>query len=581
MVFLGKCRAHLRGCVYWMQAHATHLCGQEERKQRNSRNSWTDDGSFLSLVLWIGGRPIMKASDDTSVVHLFRRLTETGERPLVDVVLRECCAHFQADAIGVSSVENGESDLVFASAPQELPSLPWKTSPELLGQFLNSLGTETHSEPAGAWLVNAVGGLHGEGVFLVWVYRSGKRAWTESERSQWSIASQALVRWCSQAMAKRWANAAQTRRLENATAITAKLSHDFGNYLTGILGFTELSLSQTPTESPAYKFLQEVLQSAHQGAAWIRRLHLFCRQGGAVVWPTRFATVLALEESRLRSAETSKMRWEAKLPGDLPLLEIDADALQIVLQELIKNAQDATRNSGTITFSARPVELTRAECAETLGALQPGANVEISISDDGPGIAPRDRDKLFRDLFYSTKPRGRGVGLLVVYGILKRYRGGLRVDAVEPGPGVCVRLLLPATAVAGPPISDGDAKRRNVLLAHANPVVFDSVRVLLEARGCKVTAADSPQTALSAYTAPKASFSLVVVDVTMPQLSGFDFARRILDHDSDANFLFVYTQPSFHGVVEEQSLKRFELLRFPLQPATLLRAVQSALARPS
>src|SRR5262245_24738833 len=81
-------------------------------------------------------------------------------------------------------------------------------------------------------------------------------------------------------------------RLEMAAAITSRLAHDFGNYLTGILGFTELGLSQATADTPQHRYLQEVLQSAQQGAAWIHRLQLFCRRNAGPSWPTRLATVL-------------------------------------------------------------------------------------------------------------------------------------------------------------------------------------------------------------------------------------------------------------------------------------------------
>src|SRR2546425_600277 len=74
---------------------------------------------------------------------------------------------------------------------------------------------------------------------------------------------------------------AQERGLEQAAVVTSRLSHDFGNFLTGIMGFTELSLSQAPLDSTLHKYLDEVLQSAKQGADWIRRLQGFCRRSSA------------------------------------------------------------------------------------------------------------------------------------------------------------------------------------------------------------------------------------------------------------------------------------------------------------
>ncbi len=368
------------------------------------------------------------------------------------------------------------------------------------------------------------------------------------------------------------------QRLEQAAAITGRLAHDFGNYLTGILGFTELSISHASADTPQFRYLQEVLQSAQQGAAWIHRLQLFCRRNAGPTWPTCLPTLLSAEEARIRAAQAPNVNVEFNVPGDLPLLEIDAGALQLAIQEIVSNALEATKGRVAINFAARSVELTPAECHEILGAARSGPCVELSITDDGPGISAQDRGKIFREVFFSTKPRGRGVGLLVVYGILRRFHGGLRLETAGQQRGVSARLYVPVATTDAPTLVTGP-KPPNVLLAHTNPLVFDSLRIILEATGCKVTAPDSPQTALSAFTTPRTSFALVVIDATMPQVSAFDFARRILDHDSEANILFLHTQPSYHGAAEEELLSRFDMVRWPLQTSTVLQAVQKAMTR--
>jgi len=94
------------------------------------------------------------------------------------------------------------------------------------------------------------------------------------------------------------------------------------------------------------RYLQEVLQAARDGAEWIHRLHLFCRRSAARAWPTLLASVLAEEETRLRSAGLQSVRWTADLPADLPLVDIDAGAMQTVVAELVKNAREAGKDEG-------------------------------------------------------------------------------------------------------------------------------------------------------------------------------------------------------------------------------------------
>lgn len=372
--------------------------------------------------------------------------------------------------------------------------------------------------------------------------------------------------------------AAQQRRLEQAAVITSRLSHDFGNYLTGIMGFTELSLSQAPLDSTLHRYLSEVLESARQGADWIRRLHGFCRRSEAPAWPTQLASVLALEESRLRATGLFGMHWEVKLPKDLPLLAIDAGALQMALLEITANAREATKDEGTITFAARALDLTTPDSHLLLGGASPGPCVELSITDDGPGIAAELRARLFGEIFFSTKTRHRGLGLLVVYGILQRCRGGMRIDPGPAGKGASVRLYLPIATFDGPVLATGP-ETAHLLLVHTDPLVTSSMREILESRGCRISVAGNPQAALAACRAKGASITLVVTDLMLPHLAGLDLARRILEHDPKTSFIFLLAQSSFHGLREEEMLKRFDLLRWPLEPSALMQAIQAALAR--
>jgi CheY-like chemotaxis protein len=240
---------------------------------------------------------------------------------------------------------------------------------------------------------------------------------------------------------------------------------------------------------------------------------------------------------------------------------------------LVVNSSEAADEKGLFSISGRVVQLTEGDCHGILGSTQPGQYVEIVTADNGPGFAPDVRPRLFHDIFFSTKPRHRGLGLLVVYGTMHRFRGGLKLDPPTANPGACVRLYVPAVEVKGPALT-ATAEQPHVLLVHANLPLFDAMRKILEGRGCTVESAT-----LDAFSVQGRSFSLIVIETTLPQVTGFDLARRILEQDPKAKLLFVHTQGSFHGLAEEDLLKRFTLLRWPLEPRTLLQAVQTAMER--
>lgn len=516
----------------------------------------------------------MNTNDGMSVLEYFRQLSEASEPRAPADVLREVASLFTATQLGLGCLIGDGANLTFSAEPNASPSPSWRTDAELVQRIRGCWTAQAHADAGGAWLISLVAEPGGEGR-LAWAYRPGKRGWTDAEKVLWMFAAQALVRWLHQSGAD---TAAHQRRLEQAAVVTSRLSHDFGNYLTGIMGFTELSLSQAALDSTLHRYLGEVLESAKHGAEWIHRLQAFCRRSVTPAWPSELASVLAQEETRLRATGLFGMRWEVKLPETLPLLAMDAGALQAALAEITTNAREATRDRGTITFAARAVELTAADCQSLLGGARPGPYVELSISDDGPGIASDHRAGLCGEIFFSTKTRHRGLGLLVVYGLLHRCRGGLRIGPGPENNGTCVQLYVPSAAIAGPALVI-DVEPPHVLLVHADPLLTSSMGQFLEARGCRVSVASNPQTALAACRARGASIALVVTDLMLPNLAGLELARRILEHDPKISFVFLLAQSSFHGLRQEELLRRFDLVRWPVEPSALMGIIQAALTR--
>jgi CheY-like chemotaxis protein len=162
---------------------------------------------------------------------------------------------------------------------------------------------------------------------------------------------------------------------------------------------------------------------------------------------------------------------------------------------------------------------------------------------------------------------------------MQRFHGGLRCDPGERGTGIVVRLFLPSADLGQETPVRADAPQ--LLVAHDDAMLLETMRRILERRGWRVTAVGSAAAALSAYQTPKQTFDLVLADVLMPGMSGLEMARKILDLDVKASFLFLYAQPSFHRLADEELLKRFPLLRWPTEASAFVHAVQTALFPPS
>src|SRR2546421_83864 len=138
-----------------------------------------------------------------------------------------------------------------------------------------------------------------------------------------ALAGQALSRWLGSEARPRWADqlalAARQERLETAADVTRRLSHDFGNVLTGILGFTELALAQqVPANTPLHSYLQEVYRAAQTGAQFTHQLRLFSRRQSTSSRSTPLSAILAEQEARLFAARDQGVHLRLNVPADLP-----------------------------------------------------------------------------------------------------------------------------------------------------------------------------------------------------------------------------------------------------------------------
>lgn len=232
-------------------------------------------------------------------------------------------------------------------------------------------------------------------------------------------------------------------RMEAAARLVRRLAHDFGNILTGILGFSELALSQqAETDSPVHLYLTEIHRGAQNGAEYTDQLRLFARRHTTAKRGCRLADVLG----ELRGKD---VQFQLHLPTDLPPVAVESDALRQVLTIVLDNAREAIAGPGVIEISAETVQVDAQEAGELFGDVRPGTHLEIRIADNGSGLTPEAQRLLFAEPFFSTKSRKRGFGLAMAYGILTGHRGGMEL-LDRPEGGTIARLIVPVAVVAAP-----------------------------------------------------------------------------------------------------------------------------------
>lgn len=522
-----------------------------------------------------------------AAVELAHRLLQrpAGEADLPEL-LGEVREAFAATSAGLAAWPDGQPIFVVPPPAADAGPIDWPSDAALLGQARHAPGAAGLIRGDGRRLVAPLT-APGGGTWVLWL-DDAKDDWADAELAALALVGAAVAARLG-AAGGQWAElldrVARQERLEIAASATRRLAHDFGNALTGILGFTELALGQNvPANTPLGTYLQEVYRAAQTGAQFTHLLRLFSRRQSASSRGSQLATVLAEQEARLFAANPNGVTLRLNVPADLPGVGLDPEHLHHVLTAILDNAQEALVGPGSISVSARAVELTDAGCRELFGNAQPGPHVEIVIADTGIGLSPEAQKRLFAEPFFTNKPRRRGFGLAVAYGVLHAHRGGLRLYPGEER-GVVVRVLVPlAPALVGEDAVRPSERLRGerVLVVDDEAEVLQFVRAILERAGYRVEVVSSGESALEAYSAATTDpFRLVLSDVAMPGLNGVDLARRLLRKDPQARVLFMSGHVTTDLPQADLAAHAFEMLAKPFRTEQLLRAVQSNIERAS
>ena len=375
------------------------------------------------------------------------------------------------------------------------------------------------------------------------------------------------------------------QKLESLGVLAGGIAHDFNNLLVGVLGYAGLAEMELPADSPARESVQKIEKAARRAADLTRQLLAYSGRGRfAVEWVDLPALVEEMAHL-LQTSVSKKARLEYDFARDLPPIEGDATQLRQVVMNLITNASDALGDqSGAITLRSGVVHVDRDELAETyLSAdLPEGPYVYVEVSDTGCGMDEETLAKIF-DPFFTTKFPGRGLGLAAVLGIVRGHRGALKVTS-EPGRGSTFRVLLPCGGRPEAPVEAEPAPGGNWRGAGTILVVDDeeSVRavaqLILERSGFAVLTAVDGREALDVFRAHRDEIALVLLDLTMPHLSGEETLQELRRISADVRVILSsgYNEQEVAGRDAGKSPVRF--IQKPYSPSALIEKVREALA---
>ena len=236
----------------------------------------------------------------------------------------------------------------------------------------------------------------------------------------------------------------QSQKLESLGVLAGGIAHDFNNIMTGIIGYTDLSMTLLPPEHPVTENLKEIMLASQRAADLVRQMIAYAGKGRLLVQPLILSSVVTEMQPLIKSSISKRHQLDYDLAENLPAIEADPQQIKQVLMNLVLNATEAIgEDSGVIGIRTRSVYcdtefLQDAVMHETLPV---GHYVSLEISDTGCGMSPELISKIF-DPFFSTKFAGRGLGMPAVLGILRSNKGTIKVIS-ELGKGSNVRAYFP------------------------------------------------------------------------------------------------------------------------------------------
>ncbi len=377
----------------------------------------------------------------------------------------------------------------------------------------------------------------------------------------------------------------QAQKLESLGVLAGGIAHDFNNLLTGILGSADLAMLELPQSHPVQDNLSEIMTASRRAADLCRQMLAYSGKGRFIVEGIDL-NALVEEMTQLMSASVSQravIRYD--FARDLPAVEADATQIRQVVMNLITNAAEAIGDqSGVITIATGVHELNRQDLDNTLLAddLPEGEYVYLQVTDTGCGMDEETLSRIF-DPFFTTKFTGRGLGLAAVMGIIRGHRGALTVDS-QPGQGTTFRMMLPALSERAPALKDPAASdggwrgQGTVLLVDDERSVRIVGKRMLQRMGFDVSLADSGDKAIEILRTGADRIACVVLDLTMPGMSGEETFRELRKIRPDLQIVLS------SGYNQEEVLSRFSdqdvagFVQKPYQSSQMLAVIRQALA---
>ena len=337
------------------------------------------------------------------------------------------------------------------------------------------------------------------------------------------------------------------QKLESIGVLAGGIAHDFNNLLTGIMGNANLAALELPKNSSVQQNLKQIENASLRAAELCQQMLAYAGKGRFIIQRLELGALVDSTVPLLRASISKRATLRFQLQPGLPAIMADATQMRQIVMNLVINASEALgEHDGMITLST---SLVRPAPGFFEGSVlvppEPTADfVQLEVTDTGAGMSAETLAKIF-DPFFTTKFAGRGLGLAAVQGIIRSHQGGLKVRST-PDRGSTFTLFLPAAAPApAEPVAARRAtatpwkQQGRALVVDDEDHVLQVTAGLLKSCGMKTELARDGYEGIDLFRAHPNDFDLVLLDMTMPRLSGEETLQLLREIRPDVRVLFM------------------------------------------
>ena len=373
----------------------------------------------------------------------------------------------------------------------------------------------------------------------------------------------------------------QAQKMEAVGTLAAGIAHDFNNILEAILLNTEFVQSNITTDAINTEMLQDVVTSVDRARKLVQQILTFSRQTEVSKRPVKLSPVIKEVLKFMKASLPSSLNISHRLRTENDMVLADPMQIHQVLVNLCNNSAFAMKKlGGDLTIAVDEVFFDHTTVDSRFHMLQ-GRYVELLVHDSGEGIEDSEMERIFEP-FYTTKNvnEGTGLGLSVVYGIVKNHNGEILVDS-SPGKGTNITIYLPQ--YSGETVTEtihfnalvGGVER--ILVVDDEVTLVKILNSILTDLGYKVTAVTDSLEALHVFEKSPDSFDLVITDLTMPNMDGAVLSDRMVKINSDVPIILC---TGFHELADLESKEYANIktvIKKPISTAILSKVIREIL----